>query len=410
MKKSVILAIILLQINTAFTAVYDTLPAGINTLVAKQINTTKIESRYGADQQNSGLAIKQEFKSSNLQNISEAVNSYFKELQNISLDAYNQFSLGEFRANGWADIKAQGFGIGHGLTDHLTILASIPIYHIKTQVNFSQTKKSNLALIKNSVGQAPIGSASTNFVRELTMQLPETNEQLLQSLIVNFYGYKPLGHFERDAPGDTEVGFIYRFTDYSDKGLSFAMGAVIPTGKIDDPDSLQDVATGDGQYDAYLESLSGISFFDNAFQLDFKLRYTYQFEGKKNLRLISNENYPLSRDKILVAEKFGNKIDSTLTATINPMIWFNINTSIIINKVEGTRYKINDLVAKKAMESKTDSLSQWGKVGIGFSGVELYKRKKFDIPFDLNLSYQRILSAKNAPSFERMDADIHLYF
>jgi hypothetical protein len=410
MKTPLFFLFLLLGTGNIFAAVYDTLPAGINTLVAKQINTTKIESRYGADKQSSSLSISQEFKATTLQNISEAINNYFKELQSLSPDAYDQFSLGEFKANGWAEISAQGFGIGHGITDRLTILASVPIYHLKTQVDFTQSKKSNLSAIKSKVGNLPTASASTNFVRELTMQLPETNEQLLQSLIVNYYGYKPLGHFERDAMGDIEVGMIYRLTDFNDKGLALAFGTVLPTGKIDDPDSLQDIPTGDGQTDAYIESLSGFSFFNNTLQFDFKFRYTYQFDSQKNLRMISSSELPLSQEKRLVTEKLGNKMDSTFTLTINPTYWFNINSSLIINQTEATRFNVTESNIKAAMESKTDSLNKWGRIGIGFSGIELYKRKKLDIPFDINLSYQRIVTAKNTPAFERADASIHLYF
>lgn len=410
MKNQFLILLFLAQINSVFAAVYDTLPAGINTIVAKQVSTTKIESRYGANSQSTGLALKQEFKSSNLQSISEVVNTYFKELQALSPEAYNQFSLGEFKANAWAEVNAQGFGFGHGITDHLTVLASVPFYHVKTNVDFSQTKKSNLSAMRAAIANAPATSASANFVRELTMQMPETNAELLQSLIVNFYGYKPLGYFERDTFGDAEVGIIYRFTDFDDKGQSLGFGAVLPTGKIDDPNSLQDVSTGDGQYDAYLESLSGISFLDNNLQLDLKTRYTYQFASRKNLRMISDPNFPLSRDSRVVNEKLGNKIDTTFQVTLNPTMWLNVHTAYIANYIGATTYDIPEQNLKSAMEANTQSLTQWGRIGLGFSGVELYKRKRIDIPFEFNLSYQRIISAKNSADFERVDADFRLYF
>jgi hypothetical protein len=400
----------LVQINSVFAAVYDTLPAGVNTIVAKQVSTTKIESRYGANSQSTGLALKQEFKSSNLETISDVINSYFKELQALSPIAYNQFSLGEFKANAWAEINAQGIGFGHGITDHLTILASVPFYHVKTNVSFSQTKKSNLSAMRTALASAPANSAAANFVRELTMQMPETNEQLLQSLIVNYYGYKPLGYFERDTFGDAEVGMIYRFTDFQDKGQSLGFGAVLPTGKMDDPNSLQDVSTGDGQYDAYLESLSGISFLDNNLQLDLKARYTYQFAARKNLRMIGDPNFPLTRDSRLVNEKLGNKVDTTFQLTVNPTIWLNVHTAYIANYVGGTTYEIPEQNLKSSMEANTTSFTQWGRIGLGFSGVELYKRKKVDIPFEFNLSYQRIINGKNTADYERIDADFRLYF
>jgi hypothetical protein len=333
MKKLTLIYCLYLLCAPVFAGVYDTLPTGIKTLVVKQVGTSKIESRYGADKETSGLKLKEDFNTSRLQTVSDAVANYFQELKNLSPDAYNQFSLGEFKANAWAEVNAQGYGVGYGITDRLTALISVPVYHVKTHIDFIQSKKSNLAAIKATIQNSPSTTASGNFVKDLTMQLPDTNEELFQSLIVNFYGYKPLGHFERDALGDTELGMIYRLTDLRDRGQAIAAGVIVPTGRIDDPDSLQDISTGDGQYDVYIESLSGISLLDKTLQFDFKLKYTYQFGTKKDLRLLSSTDLPLSRDKRLVYEKLGNKIDSTFTATINPTYWLNINTSYIITCV-----------------------------------------------------------------------------
>ena len=376
----------------------------------KEVGTTKIESRYGADKSTSDYKLSEEFNTAKLENLSDAINNYFKQLQALSPDAYNQFSLGEFRGQAYAEVQAQGYGLGYGVSDRLTILASVPVYHIKTDVQFTQTKKSNLAGVKSSIANASTSSAAGNFIKDLTMALPETNEELLQSFLVNFYGYKPLGHFERDAFGDAELGAIYRLTNFYDKGQAIAIGTILPTGKISDPDSLQDVATGDGHYGAYIESLSGISFFDKILSFDFKVRYTYEFDTKKNLRMITDADVPLSHDKSVVNEKLGNKIDTTITATVSPTYWYNVFTSVIINKVGSTKYDIADPSIKSAMEARTNSFSEWGKIGLNFSTIELYKRKKFSMPFDLGVSYQRILSAQNSPDFARVDVDFRFYF
>ncbi|MGC4073787.1 MAG: hypothetical protein QM760_15005 [Nibricoccus sp.] len=168
--------------------------------------------------------------------------------------------MGEFSADVSADVTAQGFGYGFGVTDHLTVYGSIPVYHIKTDIRFRQTKASNLASVQATIRNANPDTAVGKFVKDLTMQLPSTNAELIQSLVVNYYGYRPIGKWEKDALGDAEIGFIYRLTDFSDRGVSLSAGAVLPTGQSDDPDSLQDVSTGDGQYDTFVEMNSGISF------------------------------------------------------------------------------------------------------------------------------------------------------
>jgi hypothetical protein len=411
--KTSLLAITLLclPMSIALGAGYDTLPRGVSTVVFKQVMTSEIKSQYNDQNKEETLSLKEEFTSNRLQDISTVIRSYFDELKELSPEAYNNFSLGEFEADVTANVTAQGFGYGVGVTDRLTLYGSVPIYHIKTNIEFRQSKPSNLAAVQATLKNAKTDTALGKFVRDLTLQLPNTNQELLQSLVVNFYNYKPIGRWEKDALGDAEAGFIYRLTDASDMGLALSAGAVFPTGDSDDPDSLQDVSTGDGQYDAFIESMAGISFFDNILQFDIKGRYTYQFSSRKEVRWMDDPSVPLARTKRSVNEKLGNKIDSAFTVTVVPTIWMNLSGSFLMNSVDKTTYyDVTDPKVRETLENGTDSESQWVRVGLGFSTVEAYKRKKFDVPMDIGVSAQRLLNAKNTVSYDRFDLDFKLYF
>lgn len=390
---------------------YDTLPKHVNTFVFKQVMVSKIESKYGADSKPESLDLKEELTSTRLQDVSKVINTYFNNLKEISPEAFEQFSLGEFSADISAVVSAQGYGYGFGLTDRLTFYTSVPVYHIKTQINFNQTRPGNLADVQAKLRNVQPDSAMGKFVRDLTLQLPSTNTELLQSLVVNYYDYDPIGKWEKDALGDVELGFIYRLTDAYDKGMAMAFGAVLPTGEPDDPDSLQDVSTGDGQYDAFAESMAGISFLDKAFEFEIKGRYTHQFASKKEVRWIEDAELPLSRKKQTVNEKLGNKLDAAATFTINPSHWLNFNTSYLLSKTQKTSFtNVEDARVKSALESQTDSETRWIKAGMGISTVEAYKRKKFDVPFEIAVSAQRLLNAKNVANYDRIDLDLKLYF
>lgn len=406
-----ILALGMLPIGSLMAASYDTLPKHVNTVVFKQVIASKIQSEFNETGENETLNLKEEFTSSRLEDISSVIKTYFEELRAISPDAYKNFSLGEFSANVAADVNAQGIGYGFGVTDRLTVYGSLPIYHIQTEIKFRQTKASNLASVQATIRNANPDSALGKFVKDLTLQLPNTNEELLQSLVTNYYGYKPIGKWEKDALGDAEIGFIYRLTDFSDRGVAVSAGAVLPTGSADDPDSLQDVSTGDGQYDGFLEVASGISFLDNSLQFDVKGRYTYQFESQKEVRWIEDADLPLAKTKRTVNQKLGDKIDASFSATYYPTYWMNLSSSYMLGSTGQTNYyDITDPDVKKALEADTSSSSQWLKVGIGFSTVEAYKRKKFDVPVDIGISAQRLLNAKNTASYDRIDLDFRLYF
>lgn len=401
----------MLPIGSVLAASYDTLPRHVNTLVFKQVMVSKIQSEYNDDGANETLNLKEEFTSSRLEDISTVIKSYFEELKAIAPEAYTNFSLGEFSANVAADVNAQGIGYGFGITDRLTIYGSLPIYHIQTDIKFRQTKASNLASVQATIRNSSPDSAIGKFVKDLTLQLPNTNEELLQSLVTNYYGYKPIGRWEKDALGDAEIGFIYRLTDYADKGASISAGAVLPTGSPDDPDNLQDVSTGDGQYDGFVEVATGVSYLDSSLQFDLKGRYTYQFESQKEVRWIEDADLPLAQTKRTVGEKLGDKMEATFTATYYPTYWMNVNTSYMAGVTGKTNYfDVKDPDVKNALESETNSSNQWVRVGIGFTTTEAYKRKTFDIPFDIGVTAQRLLNAKNTASYDRIDLDFRMYF
>ena len=410
-KLLILLTLVILPNEILLAASYDTLPKNVNTLVFKQVLVSKIQSQFNENGENETLNLKEEFKSSRLEDISAVIKNYFEELRAISPEAYNTFSLGEFSAKVAANVNAQGIGYGFGITDRLTVYGALPIYHIQTEIKFKQTKASNLALVQSTIQNASTGTALSKFVKDLTLQLPNTNEEFIQSIVTNYYGYKPVGKWEKDALGDAEIGLIYRLTDFSDRGVSVSTGMVLPTGSKDDPDSIQDIATGDGQYDAFAEVSSGISFFNNSLQFDLKGRYTYQFESQKEVRWIEDANLPLAKTKRSANQKLGNKLDTSLTATYLPTFWINIYSSYILGATAQTNYfDITDQDVKSALEADTGTNSHWLKIGIGFSTVEAFKRKKFDLPMDIGVSAQRLLSAKNTPSYDRLDLDFRLYF
>ncbi len=403
--------LLLFGLSEARAASYDTLPKNVNTLVFKQVMASKIESKYNSKNEEDTLDLKEEFTSSRLEDVSTVIKSYFEQLKEIAPEAYTDFSLGEFSADVQADVTAQGLGYGFGLTDRLTIYGSVPVYHIKTEIKFQQTKASNLAAVQATVRNSTPESAIGKFVKDLTLQLPNTNAELLQSLVVNYYGYKPIGKWEKDALGDAEFGFVYRLTDFSDKGVSVSAGAVLPTGDADDPDSLQDVSTGDGQYDAFGEVATGISFNENTIQFDLKTRYTHQFASEKEVRWLEDADLPLAKTKRVVNQKLGNKIDANFTVTYNPTYWLNLNSSFLYSTTAQTVYSnVADPKVKAALEDSTESESRWVRVGLGFSTIEAYKRKKFDMPMDVGVSAQRLLNAKNTASYDRFDIDFKIYF
>ena len=93
---------------------------------------------------------------------------------------------------------------------------------------------------------------------------------------------------------------------------------VLPTGYRDDPDIIQDLPLGDGQYDLFVE-LGGGFLLSPTFSISAVTRYNYQFKSHKNLRYTTspvgvNE---LGSDHYRFKEKLGDEISLDLSFQTN---------------------------------------------------------------------------------------------
>lgn len=397
--------------STLKAASYDTLPKGVNTLVFKQVMAMNMGTKFNSRGEKESLNLKQEFSSSKLEELSSVIKSYFDELKNLSPQSYNEFSLGEYAADIDANLNAQGLGYGHGITDRLTVYGSLPFYHIKTDIRINQTKNSTIRNVQDTIGNKPTNSALSKAIQDLTMQLPNAGIGLLQSVVVNYYNYKPIGKWEKSALGDAEVGAIYKLTDYTDRGLAISGGLVLPTGDADDADSLQDVATGDGQLDTFVELSGGFDVRGPELQFDLKTRYTYQFASKKEFRLYDDADLPLSDTKGTLTEKLGNKIDITASLTHNTYEWLSLQASYIFGSTGTATYTgAANQKMLEALGAYSANSNHWLKVAANFSTINLFKKGSFAVPFDVGVSAQRLLSAKNLNGYDRIDIDLRMYF
>ena len=228
---------------------------------------------------------------------------------------------------------------------------------------------------------------------------------------MNYFGYKPLGSWNGEGPGDTELGLIYRLTDWEKSGLAMTVGAVLPTGRQDDPDILQDFSFGDGQTDAFLEFGGGFSLFDDAsLSFDSSARITYQFAANKTLRIPENEDYQLGSEKALFNEKLGNKLLYNLSATYAFTDWFSLSTKYEYEGVGQSEYTSAYSNANKILEKNTEKESHAATGSINFTTVKLYQRGDFVLPFNASLSATNYISAKNMPKYNIYMFKMRFYF
>lgn len=307
---------------------------------------------------------------------------------------YADFSFGTFEGNASSKVTAQGFGAGYGITNQFTVYGFIPFYKAEVDLRLQRTTK---------------GRNSSGTLLQID-NLPDVDARLIQSLMVNFYQYKPLGRWNATNFGDAEFGVLYQIKKWKDAGLLLKVGAVAPTGRTDDLDILQDIPFGDGQWDAFGEFGGGEINLARNFSIDAWTRLTYQFPHKANIRLPESATFPLTTRKGTTEIKLGNKAEFNLQSTFHFSDEWTTSLGYIFEYKEADKYKSPYAATDAILKIDTEKNSHTAKLKLNFSTVSLYQRKKFIAPLNMNISAQTILRGKNVPRYQRADFEIAFYF
>lgn len=403
-------AVIVLVNLPAHAAYYDTLPQGVRTLAFRQVYIDKAKGSFDSSGQYKDYGFKVNFNSDLLKDVNEASKFYFSELKKIAPEAYDAFSFGEYVS----DIKAKGdvkaLGLGYGITSRVTAYGFLPIYSMKVDVAFTRTQKNAHQAVFD---QLQNNSASNSFIgavlQGVTANLPDGSGETLQSLLVNYYGYRPIGTWEGRGLGDAEMGVMYRLTDWTDGGFLMSVGAIAPTGRKDNPDMLQDVAFGEGHWSFFSEFGGGWKPTD-FFNLDFWNRYIYKASYRDEIRLPTRSDFPLTTRKAMTRINPGDKWEANARITVSPMNYVNLSGTYIFEKVFASKYKSIYSYANKILEDKSESEGQSVRIGLGLTSINAFLSKKFFVPMTTDVAWQRLLSGKNRDKYDRVDFELKVMF
>ena len=396
--------------TSALASSYATLPKGVRVGGYRHVLTGEISSSYGANSDESSYALREGLTAKSLESINEATKEYFEQLKAISKDAYDNFTFGEYAAQGTGEVSVNGFGMGWGVTDRLTAYFSMPIYKANVNLNITRTQGNNHKETMQSLGQNTNLSADQKLIKDITAQLPDAKQELLQSIVVNYYNYKPIGNWQGQGLGDLEIGAMYRLTDWRNSGIAIGGGIVLPTGRTDHPDILQDIAFGDGQTDLFAELFMGRSFFYRKVDFDFGIRYTHQFAKTKEVRIPDSYEFPLSTTKAEVKEKLGNMISIVVGPSYKFTNWFSVSGAYGYDKKFQSTFESEYKLANKILAINTDSESHNIKLAANFSTVNLYRMERFPIPLTISLRAQDKIAGKNTPKHSQYEVDFKFFF
>lgn len=371
-------------------AYYDTLPQGVRNITYRFVQTGDITGSYGSSGSFKGYNVNANINADSIKGVNAAVDTY---LNSLSTADYAAFSFGTFQGSAKSKVSAQGFGGGYGVTDKLTVYGFIPYYSAVVDLQIQRTAKG-----RNNVGTA------------IQLEnLPDVDVRLIQSLFVNYYQYQPLGQWKATAFGDAEVGFLYQVKKWSNAGTLLSMGTVAPTGKTANPDILQAISFGDGQWDAFFEFGGGVTL-STDWSFDNWTRVTYQFPYHAIVRQPDSATFPVTKNKGEAEIKLGNKYSTNLQLNYKFSDEWVGSTIYGLEYIEKTKYTSAKPTSDRILETDTEKISHVARANLSYSTLSLYKQKRFFAPMNFNLAVQSIVAGKNVPKYERADFEVRLFF
>jgi hypothetical protein len=386
-------------------AYYDTLPQGRFSIQYRSIKTNSIINSFDSAGILNSNNINFNLDSDSIYGANPILDNYFDELKAINPEAFNKFHIGSFEIKPQAQVQVNVFGFGFGLSKNTTVYFGLPMYEAVVNVDFKRTKGNNYDEVI-----AMVEEDEASVVAQITRGLPDITEGIIQTVLVDYYGTKPIGTWSAQGPGDLEAGIMHQVFETGNFGGLVKFGTILPTGKVENPDILQDISFGDGQVDAFFEAGIGGLFARN-FEYTFGARYTYQFDSQKTLRIPDLEGISLGVDKTQVTHKLGNKIDVFSALKVNFFDLIGVQFTHFYNYQGGGEILSDNANLFNQPSIFDSSSSHSGELKISFSTVKSYlERQQFLLPIELSASYFKTLDGRNIQEINRTTLQVSLFF
>ena len=403
-----LIVLVFLSISVASHAQYhQVLPKGVRAIINKNISS-EISSTYNQSGGVTPIKYKVEADIETLESINnedvQSVLEVFKKYPSV----YPLISGGTHQVDGEADVNVNVFAFGYGITDRLMAYVGLPIYEARVTMKYKKIKGSSQDDVAAAL-QDITNDGEAQALGAVVEKLYDIDGATIQSGFTNALGYNELGNWHGQGLGDIEFGLAYVLYVNDYHGMKLTFGGVAPTGYVDDPDTLQDVGFGNGQWDAFVEIGGGLSITEDT-SVDLWTRYTYQFASDKRLRVPFEEGLGISDESQDVEEKLGNKYMVGVSMKHHFNDWFSLKPTFTYEFQESSSYSSDNKRANKLLAYNTDSSAQNLKLAASFSSTRLFQQKKFLLPGEVNFSYQTVVGGYNTPNSDLLELEFVMFF
>ena len=384
---------------TANAQVWKVLPKGVRIVGYRNVTTSKIESNFNQFRSETPLGAQFRIDASTINLLTSNLIA-----PNIDTATYQALVIGEYKVDAEAQFNVHGTGFGYGITDNVMFYGEIGHYTAQVKANLKRTAGNSYeeaALIAEANGG--------NILGENLRQLVDINEATLQSVVTNYYNYKPIGNWYGSGYGDMETGLMMKVADQGSWGLMLYPGVILPTGRQDNPDILQDVGFGDGQFDFFGEAATGYVVNDNV-SFGTIFRYTYQAPTTKVLRVPEGRDFTLSSTKGEFQVKYGDKINWAFLSTFSANDWISFSPIYRFMYQRASDYESEFSKANKFLTYNSTKMEHAAQLTTTFSSITPFLKKQFLLPAQVNVNLIKTLTGKNVPAASRFEVEFRMLF
>jgi hypothetical protein len=395
--------ILLGTMMSANAQVWKVLPKGVRIVGYRNVTTSKVTSNFNRTGSESSLG-------SSFRVDANAFNKMTGNLISpgtIDQNAYNNLVIGAYKVDAEAQFNVHGTGFGYGITDKVMFYGEMSYYNAQVRANIKRTAGNSYEETARILEQN--GGTQNNIIAENLRQMIDADERTIQSVVTNYYGYKPIGDWYGKGYGDMETGLMAKVIDKGVWGVMLYPGVVLPTGRQDDPDILQDVGFGDGQFDLFGEMATGYVVNDK-FSVGTLLRYTYQAPTTKQLRIPEERDFTLSARKGNFGVKYGDRINWSAMSTFFVNDWISFTPVYRMMYQMASEYESKYGVANQYLAYNTDKMEHQAQLTTTLSSIQPFLKKEFLLPAQININLVKTITGKNVPNVGRFEVEFRMLF
>jgi hypothetical protein len=385
--------------------VWKTLPKGVRIIGYRNIVTSKVNSNFNQFRSEKSLGGQFRVDAATLDQIPAFCGTL---QQSLPAEVYKNLAVGEYKVDAAAQFNVQGTGFGYGITDKVMFYGEIAYYQARVEANIKRTKGNTYEQTADYLEQQNGGVLDATLAANLRSMI-DADEKTVQSFITNNYGYKPIGDWYGSGYGDMETGLMAKVVDKGIWGVMVYPGLILPTGRQDDPNILQDVGFGDGQFDLFTEVATGYVVNDY-FNLGTTLRYTYQAPTSKELRVPTSRDFTLTSDKGNFNVKYGDKINWMVNSTFGVNDWLSFTPVYRFMYQMSSEYTSQFAAADNYLAYNSDRLEHQVQLTTTVSTIQPLLKKKFLLPAQINLNLVQTVAGKNVPKVGRFELEFRMLF